>query len=75
MKYFVIALVVFVAAIRPFMPPHPVSLPGSYEAMAHILAGGLIGAWLVNRQRWLLWSVIGFSAVELLSAAASLMRG
>jgi hypothetical protein len=75
MKYFVIAAVFVVAAIRPFMPPHPVSAQGSYEAIAHILVGGLIGAWLVNRQRWLLWTVIGFSAVEVLSAAASFMRG
>lgn len=75
MKYFVIAVVAAFAAIRPFMPPHPVSLQGSYEAMAHIVVGGLIGAWLVNRQRWLLWTFLGFSAIEVLSAGASFMRG
>jgi len=56
------------------MPLHSVSLPGSYEAMAHIVVGGLIGAWLVNRERWLLMSALAVSAVEVVCAISSLFR-
>ena len=74
MKPLVIVTVVLIAVMRPFMPLHSVSLPGSYEAMAHIVVGGLIGAWLVNRERWLLMSALAVSAVEVVCAISSLFR-
>jgi hypothetical protein len=74
MKTLVIAAAVLVAVFRPFMPLHSASLPGSYEAMAHIFVGGLIGAWLVNRQRWLLFTALAISAVEVICAVCSAIR-
>jgi hypothetical protein len=52
-----------------------VSIQGSYEALAHVFVGGVFGAWLVNRERWLLWTGLGITAVEILSAIASAFRG
>ena len=71
MKPLVISAAVVIAALRPFTPLHAASLPGSYEAMAHIFVGGLIGAWLVNRQRWLLFTALAISAVEVICAVSS----
>ena len=74
MKVAVIAAAVFVAAVRPFLTMHPASLQGSYEAIAHLLVGGVLGAWIVARQRWLLLTAIGLSVVEIASAAFGLLR-
>ena len=57
-----------VGIIRPFLTGHPLSAEGSYEAFAHLFVGGLIGAWLVTRERLYLGLVIGLSIVELASA-------
>ena len=54
MKIAVIAVAVVLGIIRPFLAPHPVSMQGSYEALAHLFVGGVIGAWMVARVRWLL---------------------
>jgi ABC-type Mn2+/Zn2+ transport system permease subunit len=75
MKYAVIAIAVVLAVIRPFLAPHPVSMQGSYEALAHVFVGGVFGAWIANRERWLLWTGLGITAVEILSAIASAFRG
>lgn len=64
----VIAIAVVIAIVRPFMPMHPVSPQGSYEAIAHLFVGGILGAWLATRERWLLAIAIGLSVVEVLSA-------
>ena len=52
--------------MRPFLPTHPVSLAGSYEAAAHLVVGGILGAWIVSRARWLLITAIGPLAPTLL---------
>lgn len=70
----VITAVVLVGIVRPFMPMHAVSWQGSYEAMAHIVVGGLLGAWLANRERWLLMAALAISAVEVLCAVSSFFR-
>lgn len=57
-----------VGVVRPFLTAHPLSLEGSYEAFAHLFVGGLIGAWLVTRERLYLGLVIGLSVIELASA-------
>jgi hypothetical protein len=52
MKWVAIAAVVSLLHPRPFMQTHPVSLQERYEAAAHIVVGGVIGAWLINSRRW-----------------------
>jgi hypothetical protein len=71
MKFSIIAVVVVLGVIRPFLSPHPVSLQGSYEAIAHLFVGGVIGAWLISRARWLFVIGIGLTIVEVASAVAS----
>ena len=71
MKFVIIAIAVVLGVIRPFLSSHPVSLQGSYEALAHLFVGGVIGAWLVTRARWLLVIGIGLTVVEVASAVAS----
>ena len=71
MKFAIIAIAIVLGVIRPFLSPHPVSLQGSYEAIAHLFVGGVVGAWLVTRARWLLVIGIGLTVVEVSSAVAS----
>ena len=71
MKFAIIAIAIVLGMIRPFLSPHPVSLQGSYEALAHLFVGGVVGAWLVTRARWLLVIGIGLTVVEVASAVAS----
>ncbi len=73
-KPLVIIGAVLIAGIRPFMPLHSASLQGSYEALAHLVVGGLFGAWLANRARWLLMTALALSAVEVLCAISSFYR-
>jgi hypothetical protein len=71
MKFAIIAIAIVLGVIRPYLSPHPVSLQGSYEALAHLFVGAVIGAWLVTRARWLLVIGIGLTVVEVASAVAS----
>ena len=71
MKFATIAIAVVLGVIRPFLSPHPASLQGSYEALAHLFVGGVVGAWLVTRARWLLVIGIGLTVVEVASAVVS----
>ena len=64
----VVVAALAVGIIRPFLTAHPLSAEGSYEAFAHLFVGGLIGAWLVTRERLYLGLVIGLSIVELATA-------
>ena len=73
-KLLVIIAVVLIGIARPFIPMHAVSWQGSYEAIAHIVVGGLLGTWLANRERWLLISALAVSAVEVLCAVSSFFR-
>lgn len=68
MKYAVIIVALVLGIIRPFLPPHPVSLQGGYEAAAHLFVGGIVGAWLVTRARWLMAIAIVLTLVEVGSA-------
>ena len=74
MKFAIIAIAVVLGVIRPFLSPHPVSIQGSYEGLAHLFVGGVVGAWLVTRARWLLVIGIGLTFVEVASAVASSFR-
>lgn len=67
-KASIIIAAVCVSAIRPWLPVHPASLAGSYEATAHLFVGGLIGAWLANRDKFNLWVAGGMSLVEVACA-------
>ena len=71
MKNAVIAIGILLGVIRPFLSPNPIDLEGSYQALAHLFVGGVIGAWLVTRARWLMWIGIGLSIVEVVSAVAN----
>lgn len=73
MKFAVIAIAIVLAVIRPFLAPHPVSMQGSYEAIAHMFVGGVIGAWMVTRSRWLLAIAIGLTLVEVGSALVGVL--
>jgi len=74
-KYTIIAVVVAFALARPFMPLHQASWQGSYEAFAHMLVGGLFGAWLANSAKWwCLWTALAFSGVEVVCAAVSFIN-
>ena len=43
MKFAVVAIAIVLGIVRPFLSPHPVSLQGSYEALAHLFVGGVVG--------------------------------
>ena len=64
--WIVIALAVVIGVARPFMPSHPVTWPGTYEAAAHLFVGGLCGAWLVKRETRYAVLVVVLSLVELI---------
>lgn len=55
------------AYFRFHMSSHPVSIDGSYEAIAHLFVGGLLGAWLVSRKYFYLVLVVALSGFELFS--------
>lgn len=61
----VLLLCIAVGVGRFFVPTHDLSLPGTYEAFAHLLVGGLIGAWLVTRNGFYGSLVLFLSAIEL----------
>ena len=71
MKFAIIAIAIVLGVIRPCLSPHPVSLQGSYEAVGHLFVGGVVGACLVTRARWLLVVGIGLTIVEVASAVVS----
>ena len=73
MKFAVIAFAIVLGIIRPFLSPHPVSFQGSYEAIAHMFVGGVIGAWMVTRARWLLVTAIGLTVVKVGSAVVGVL--
>lgn len=50
--------------LRFSMPSHQLSLPGTYEAFAHLFLGALIGAWLVSKNKFYLFLILALSAVE-----------
>ena len=60
---FIIALIMSV--IRFQIPLHSFSPSGTYQALAHVFVGGLIGAWLVGRNKWYGLMALGLIIVEL----------
>jgi hypothetical protein len=59
-----VLLCIVFSVVRFMIPSHPLSPAGSYEAMAHLFIGGLIGAYFVSRDRKYLWMIAALSAVE-----------
>jgi hypothetical protein len=47
---------------RFLIPGHALSLPGTYEAFAHLWVGGLLGAWCCSRN-WRLLAAVGLLSV------------
>jgi hypothetical protein len=58
MKYLCF-LAVLLGVSRFYIPAHPVSLLGSYEAVAHLFIGGLIGAAAATVNHSRRWEYIG----------------
>ncbi len=50
------------------VPGHGLSWPGSYEALAHLWVGGLLGAWWNRHDAKLLWAVGLLSLLEVIMA-------
>lgn len=63
-NYMLIIIALLFGIARFFIPTHPVSAFGSYEAFAHLFLGGLIGAWLVTRKWSYLFIILALTAVE-----------
>lgn len=66
----VMAGAIIVTLLRMTVPGHDLSYAGSYEAFAHLFVGGLLGAWYVSRDHWLLAVVGVMSFLELLAFLA-----
>jgi len=67
----VLVAAILITVLRSTVPGHGLSYAGSYEAVAHLFVGGLLGAWLVNRDHNLLWIV---GAMSLIETVAFLLR-
>lgn len=70
MKPLLILLCLAVAAFRPVLlfvevGPH---VQGSYEAVAHLLVGGLAGAWLMHRHAARVWRHVPYLEEQILYA-------
>jgi hypothetical protein len=64
--YLVLAFIALIFLIaRFFMPTHPLSPHGTYEAFAHLFVGGLFGAWMVSKLKIYLILALIMSAGEL----------
>lgn len=68
-----VAVVVFacvLAALRFGIDPHPVSADGTYEAVAHLFVGGLVGAAMTGCKCWqfLVGVAVTISLVEVVAA-------
>ena len=63
------ALLVLVFAVaRFFMPTHPLSTAGTYQALAHVFVGAMIGAGLRHPRQWSYLGMAGvLCAVEVLA--------
>lgn len=72
MKAVVVGVALLFAVARFFVPHGPApSLPGTYQAFAHLFVGGLFGGWLARRDRnWLWWLAAGLTGVEVAAFAA-----
>lgn len=57
--------------VRFAISPSELSFSGTYQAVAHIFVGGLLGAWLASRQRAYLWIVLGLSVLEVIAAISA----
>jgi hypothetical protein len=64
MPYVAVFLAVVIAVARPFVPRRPVSPAGSYQALAHILVGTLIGLGIATMLPVYWVTLIALSAVE-----------
>jgi hypothetical protein len=93
MKASIFLVSIAVAIFRPFLIFYEVNehLQSSYEALAHILVGGLFAAYFANRRvfkqpggnafvkyedfGYMLWMAIGLSVVETVCAIANAYYG
>jgi hypothetical protein len=66
----IITLAVIIGLIRPFMPQrHGFTVEMSYEAIAHIIVGMLIGGWIISENKRPFWIVLVLiTAIEIVCA-------
>lgn len=71
----VIAFAVVLAALRFGLESHPVSAAGTYEAIAHLFVGGLIGLSVTRCKGWpvLAGVAVAISLVEIAAAVIGRM--
>lgn len=72
-----LGLTVLFAAGRLFYPSRGLetfSVAGAYEALAHMVVGGLLAAWLLTGERVYKWSFLGLTAVEVVMFLPTLFR-
>jgi len=69
MKPLLLLLAILLCIVRFFVDTHPVSFSGSYQAVAHLFVGGLLGAWLQSQAPELYWLAGVISLVEVFAAA------
>lgn len=72
-RIFVLIVVVIAFSVaRFFMPTHPLSPSGSYQAFAHLFVGGLIGIWIHSKDKfgedvWYGLLALALTVVELIA--------
>jgi hypothetical protein len=64
MSKFLMIFALVLAVIRLFIPKHEVTLVLSYEAVAHIFIGILIGAFATTKDKFYLFVLLALTAVE-----------
>lgn len=63
-----------ISVARFFIEPRPVSIAGSYQAMAHFFVAALFGAWLVSKYKPYGIMVLVLTGVEMFAATVSRLR-
>ena len=61
---FVVCIVI--AMLRLFVPSHHLSLPGTYEALAHIFVGWCLAGWWMQKDKFYLVYLAIPTAIETL---------
>ena len=67
LNFLIFLVCVAVGVVRFYIPTRPLSPEGAYQAFAHLLVGGLFGAYLVSKRGMYLWLMIGLTIVELVA--------
>jgi hypothetical protein len=71
---------VAIGVVRPWLVAHelPPHLDATYQAAAHLLVGGLVGAAIIGGRKWdgfgwAVWLIVILSAIEVICAVATVL--